>query len=147
MSLFKDLHPGGAPPLKFVAGKDATADFYALHRKEVLEDPRYARFKVGVVKGFTAEPDVEVPYAESYFMRKHSPYYTESHHKWRETIRKFVDAEIRPTCADDDEDGVDISPELHKKMGDYGILAALIGKPAKSLGVPLPGGLSYDEFD
>ena len=147
MSMFKDLHPGGAPPLKFVAGKDATSDFYALHRKEILEDKRYARFKVGVVQGFQKEEDVEVPYAESFFMRTHSPYYNESHHKWRKVIRDFVEKEIIPTCADDDEEGVDISPELHQKMGDAGILSALIGKPAKAIGLPLPGGLSYDDFD
>lgn len=49
MSTFKDLHPGGAPPLKFAAGQDATFDFFGLHRKEILESPRYARLKIGLI--------------------------------------------------------------------------------------------------
>ena len=149
LTMFKNLHPGGAPPLKLVAGQDATEDFYSLHRKEILLESRYARLKVGTIKGYSPPLTelLEIPYAESLYMRKHSPYYKESHHKWRAVLRDFVEREILPTCADDDEEGNDISDELHRKMGEAGILAAIIGKPAKGMGVNLPAGLSFDEYD
>lgn len=69
-----------------VAGQDATAAFYGLHRHEVLERPQYARLQVGVVRG---EKSVitgrlvgglsKVPYGEPTYLTEgfHSPYYTE----------------------------------------------------------------------
>mmetsp|Transcript_35665 Transcript_35665/g.44231 ORF Transcript_35665/g.44231 Transcript_35665/m.44231 type:complete len:506 (+) Transcript_35665:69-1586(+) len=148
LSRFKDLHPGGAPPLKLVAGKDATKDFYALHRKEVIGMPRYQRLKVGTLRGYKAPPPpAPTPYASPTYMRKVSPYYNESHHRFRKAMRDFIDREIVPTAADDDENGIDPSPELHKEMGEAGILCAAIGKAAAFSGIPLPGGVAYEEFD
>ena len=34
-----------------IAGKDATAAFFGLHRQEVLYTPRYAKYKIGQVEG------------------------------------------------------------------------------------------------
>jgi len=148
LTVFKDLHPGGAPPLRFVAGQDATKDFYALHRKEVIQLPRYQRLKIGVLAGYKAPPQpTETPYASPTYMRKNSPYYSESHHKFRKAMRDFIEREIVPTAADDDEMGVDPTPELHRKMGEAGILCAAIGKSAAFSGIPLPGGVTYEEFD
>src|SRR3954452_20984978 len=49
VSDFLDAHPGGEAVLRQVAGKDATVDFYNLHRHEVLT--KYADLAVGTVEG------------------------------------------------------------------------------------------------
>ena len=59
LTQFQALHPGGAPPLKRVAGKDATVDFYSIHRKNVLNDSRFLKLKVGTVQGFQATQATE----------------------------------------------------------------------------------------
>jgi alkylation response protein AidB-like acyl-CoA dehydrogenase len=53
-----------------------------------------------------------------------SPFYTESHHKFRAKVRDFVDKELMPYVHDWDEKG-DYPRELHKKAYDAGILAAM----------------------
>ena len=150
MSTFKDLHPGGAPPLKFAAGQDATADFFGLHRKEILESPRYSKLKIGKIAGYEKHDESlspPMPYGEALFLRKHSPYYQEHHHKFRAAAREFIDREIAPYAADDDEYGEDISQELTLKMGEAGILAAVVGHKAGELGyMPLSLG-SWEKFD
>lgn len=50
----------------------------------------------------------------------HSPYYNDSHHRFRAAIRTFIDAEIRPTAVDDDLKGKAPSLELNMKLGDAG---------------------------
>ena len=49
LSRFAMLHPGGLPPLTDAAGSDATDVFYGMHRAEILQEKKYARFKVGKV--------------------------------------------------------------------------------------------------
>eukprot|EP00944_MAST-04C_sp_MAST-4C-sp1_P000853 g853.t1 len=150
LTKFKDLHPGGAPPLKFAAGQDATADFFGLHRKAVLENPRYAKLKIGRIAGYDKIDDSiapPVPYGEATFLRKHSPYYKDHHHGFRTAAREFIDREITPYAADDDEFGEDISKDLTLKLGKAGILAAVVGPKAGDLGY-MPIFLnSWDKFD
>jgi cytochrome b involved in lipid metabolism len=48
MTTFADLHPGGAFVIMELAGKDATEEFYGLHRQEVLL--KYApKLKIGTI--------------------------------------------------------------------------------------------------
>ena len=151
LTQFQALHPGGAPPLKRVAGKDATVDFYSIHRKNVLNDSRFLKLKVGTVQGFQATQATEpsTPFAESDFVRKHSPYYNASHRCFRSAVRLFVDAEIVPTCVEDDENGEDPSLVLNMKMGQVGILAAVCGKLSAKVGYSKIqcGDVSLEEFD
>lgn len=51
LSKFIDLHPGGAAVLldADVAGKDATQQFFGLHRSDVLR--KYKRLAVGRIEG------------------------------------------------------------------------------------------------
>src|ERR1700722_8601187 len=101
VSEFLDAHPGGNVVLQEVAGKDATKDFYNLHRQEVLR--KYASLRIGTVAG--EKPEVVamspgslsgVPYAEPLWLRPEfrSPYYSESHRKLQKAFRKFVDEVI-----------------------------------------------------
>jgi alkylation response protein AidB-like acyl-CoA dehydrogenase len=158
LSRFGMLHPGGLPPLLEVAGGDATELFFSLHRAEVLAEPRYAKLRVGTLRDAAAAamPAVAAlgvtPYAEGAgFWRKHSPYYNETHHRFRAAIRAFVDEHIAPTAAADDEAGTPVSLELNKKMGAAGILAVVARVPAviHALGMAdkLPGGVKAEEMD
>ena len=58
----------------------------------------------------------EIPFADAAYFRKHSPYYKESHGRLRAAIRAFVEREIVPTAAADDENNRHPSPELFLKM-------------------------------
>jgi hypothetical protein len=57
------------------AGRDATEDFYGLHRKDILERPTYSKLVVGRVKGFKTPSAAEfaaTPYGEAMgFWRMH----------------------------------------------------------------------------
>jgi hypothetical protein len=119
-----------------------------LHRAEVLADPRYDRMKVGVLKGATAistTATATLPYGEAHgHWRRFSPYYNESHHRFRAALREFIDREIRPTAAADDENGTVPSQELNLKMGSAGVIAAIFGSDTAVMDAyapPLPGGL------
>src|ERR1700709_2864642 len=46
---FVDAHPGGETVLRQVAGQDATAEFYNVHRHEVLR--KYSSLQVGRIEG------------------------------------------------------------------------------------------------
>ena len=104
LSAFGELHPGGLAPLRAAAGGDATEDFFSLHRQEVLARPRYAKLRVGRLRGHGSRAEagaaavaaVPVPYAEPTWLRRFSPYYKPSHERFRAYLRAFIDREIRP---------------------------------------------------
>jgi alkylation response protein AidB-like acyl-CoA dehydrogenase len=136
-----------------VAGKDATVEFYGMHRAEVLTNKRYAKLKIGLLADPPAALEiVPTPYAEATgFWRKASPYYKDTHHKFRAAIREFIDREITPNAVQWDEKGTRPSKELNLKMGKEGIICALFGSA-----VPLMremgwntyiGGVIPEEFD
>lgn len=172
LSKFGKLHPGGLPPLldPAVAGGDATELFYSLHRSSVLQEPRYKRLQVGVVAGAAAklaaanhkiqqkrEAELgggEVPYAESMgTWRKASPYYNESHHKFRAAVREYMEAEIKPNCKDWDDTGELPSKEVDMSLGGAGMFACLVapepgaGELLAQHGISLPAGVKCEEWD
>mmetsp|Transcript_19679 Transcript_19679/g.47733 ORF Transcript_19679/g.47733 Transcript_19679/m.47733 type:complete len:511 (-) Transcript_19679:149-1681(-) len=150
---FSALHPGGHFPLAEVAGTDCTEQFYGLHRGDILKNPRFAKLKIGTVAGKKPEQTVqEAPYAEAHgFWRKSSPYYTESHHRFRAAIREIMEREVIPTAAEDDEEDSYPSPELMLALGKAGFIAAMFssdGKVVKQAGFDkLPGGVDPMEVD
>jgi len=155
---FGFLHPGGIPPLLDVAGQDATDLFYGLHRRSVLEEPRFAQLRIGKVEGssppIAASVENVIPYGEAMgYWRRKSPYYKKSHHDFRAALREFVDREIRPDAIVDDEEGNYPTQELNEKMGRFGLLACLVAMEPKSwrwiraAGISLPGGVKLEEFD
>mmetsp|Transcript_14391 Transcript_14391/g.36414 ORF Transcript_14391/g.36414 Transcript_14391/m.36414 type:complete len:511 (+) Transcript_14391:181-1713(+) len=154
VSKFAAMHPGGEAFIHQYAGKDATKAFYALHRQDVLK--KYERLVIGTVAG---EQEVKlpeagsvsmVPFAESSFWQGwKSPYFNESHQRFRVALRKFMDEEVMPSVVMWDEMGKVPTSELYQKMGASGILAARIG-PGPHLKVPginLLGGVKPEEFD
>jgi len=96
---------------------------------------------------------VALPYAEAMgSWRRHSPYYTESHHRFRAAVREFMDTEIKPNCKAWDDSGELPSRDIDKKMGEAGIFACLvanegIGDLLRAHGIELPGGVRPEEFD
>lgn len=167
LSKFGALHPGGMPPLleSTVAGKDSTELFFGLHRASVLQEPRYAKLQIGVLapveakgtkakKGRTDGTQAAVPYGEAMgTWRRFSPYYNESHHKFRAAVRKIMDAVVKPHCKAWDDDGELPSRELDKVLGDAGIFASLIAgeEGTRELfeqhSITLPGGIKVEEYD
>lgn len=62
-----------------------------------------------------------------------SPFYTEEHHAWRKTLRRWVDAEIAPFVNDWDEAGT-FPRELYRKASAIGLLR--LGYPEEYGGIP-----------
>ncbi|KAI1812898.1 acyl-CoA dehydrogenase-like protein [Poronia punctata] len=156
VSEFLDAHPGGEAVLRQVAGKDATVDFYNLHRHEVLV--KYEEdLLVGTIQGetptvVTPQPgDLSaVPYAEPLWLNPafKSPYYNDSHRRLRKAMRVFNEKHIFAEAQAAEQSGKYISQELVDKMSKAGILHMRMG-PGKHLhGVNLlDGAVRGDEFD
>ncbi|KAI9473463.1 MAG: acyl-CoA dehydrogenase/oxidase [Benjaminiella poitrasii] len=152
MSRFIDLHPGGAFPILELAGKDATDAFYGLHRQEVLV--KYQRYKIGTIVDEQPQIDFyqpgdlsKVPYAESSaWMGFKSPYYSESHKKFRIAIRKIVDS-LATEAREFEDAGTKPSDEFMQKLGEHHLLSTNIGPGPWLHGLTLPGGVPGEEFD
>ncbi|KAI8920050.1 acyl-CoA dehydrogenase/oxidase [Powellomyces hirtus] len=152
---FLGLHPGGESIILNVAGKDATEQFYGLHRHEVMVKfgPRYI---IGRIAGEAPKLQLQeegqfskVPYAESpYWQGRPSPFYNESHIRFREECRKFYDRELMPDAHTMDAMGEAPDLETYQKMGQFGILACRLGPGPHLKMVPsLPAGIKPEEFD
>lgn len=153
---FLDAHPGGSVVLAQIAGKDATTEFYNLHRQEVLQKYKDS-LCIGTVEGEkpeVIEPELgglsPVPYAEPLWLRPEfkSPYYTESHRRLQRAIREFTEKYISPEAHEKERDGSYISQGLIDRMAETNILAMRLG-PGKHLhGRKLLGGVvDGKEFD
>jgi hypothetical protein len=141
--------------LQQVAGKDATAAFYNLHRQEVLQ--KYSELCIGTIEG--EQPEVinpkpghisTVPYAEPLWLTPQfkSPYYNDSHRALQKAVREFVDQDIYPEAQAKEADGTYISQELVDKMANNNLIAMRLG-PGKHLSNrgPLIGGVKPEDFD
>jgi alkylation response protein AidB-like acyl-CoA dehydrogenase/predicted heme/steroid binding protein len=155
VSDFLDAHPGGEAVLRQVAGKDATTDFYNLHRHEVLV--KYKDLAVGQIQGekqsvITPKPgDLSlVPYGEPLWLTPQykSPYYNDSHRRLQKAMRVFTDTYITPEALEKERTGEYISQGLIERMAKAGVLHMRMG-PGKHLhGVELLGGaVDGKEFD
>ncbi|GAP83093.1 putative acyl- dehydrogenase [Rosellinia necatrix] len=155
VSEFLDAHPGGETVLRQVAGQDATAAFYNLHRHEVLT--KYEDLRIGTVAGekptvVTPRPgDLSlVPYAEPLWLTPafKSPYYNDSHRRLQRAMRVFTDEVITPEALAREADGKPISQAVVDRMSAAGVLHMRLG-PGKHLhGIDLLGGaVRGEEFD
>jgi len=163
VSKFMRVHPGGAGILRLYAGKDATKEFFAMHKAEVLQKPGarlvkgvMAGAKVGVQEASADGHNIDVaPYSEpSAWMGWHSPYYRESHRRLRARLRAFVEDVLKPEAAESEETGAHPSPEVFRAMGRCGLLAARVGKDVMPFAAGIPGieleqqlGVKPSEFD
>lgn len=137
---FLDAHPGGEYVLRQVAGKDATSDFYNLHRQEALE--KYIDdLAVGTIQG--ESPSIVrpkpgdlslVPYGEPLWLSPvfKSPYFNDSHRRLQRALREFVDRHVVSEALERERSGEHLSQELIDKMAAAGILHMRLG-PGKHL--------------
>jgi alkylation response protein AidB-like acyl-CoA dehydrogenase len=152
---FLDSHPGGEFVLLQVGGKDATTDFYNLHRQAVLE--KYSDLCIGTIEN--AEPQVirhhagdlsVVPYAEPAWLMPQfqSPYYNDSHRRLQKAMRVFTDTNIYPEAQEKEISGEKISQELIQRMADANILGMRVGPGPHLHGrLILNGVLRGEDFD
>ena len=163
VSKFARFHPGGRAFIDGVAGQDATKQFYSFHRQDVLRSMA-AKYAIGtiadpptgkkaVVKLAPGELST-VPYAEpSAFQGVPSPYYDDSHRRFRRDLRAFFDTEVMPDAVANDARGVHPSKELWRKLGMRGVLACRVQSGpwlkdvVENCGVQLPGGITPEQFD
>lgn len=119
LTKFARFHPGGPNVLGRHAGTDASKEFNAIHKPEVLE--KYSKFIIGTVEGVEAKKityivdhcdstkkfgATDVPYAEPYWYNGvPTPYYSASHAKFRKYVRDFTDKYLMRTVTDMDETG------------------------------------------
>lgn len=155
LSDFLDAHPGGNVVLTQVAGRDATVDFYQLHRQEVLT--KYKDLCIGTLEGETPEVidqkpgDLSaVPYAEPLWLRPEfsSPYYNESHRRLQKAAREFTDKYVTPEAQQKEKDGTYISQEMVDRLAETNLLAMRLGPGEHLHGRQLLGGVvDGKEFD
>lgn len=157
VSKFAKMHPGGKQTLLDYAGQDATEDFFALHKLEVLD--KYKRLKKGRLQdagppGITAEQQFgsfsAVPYGEpGHLQGMPSPYFNESHVALRKAVRKFYTEETMDEALECERTADPPSPELRLRCGEEGIVAMVLG-PGEHLKTPpqlCGGAVKPEEFD
>ncbi|TFK27197.1 acyl-CoA dehydrogenase [Coprinopsis marcescibilis] len=141
---FAEEHPGGLPVIMDpeIAGQDATAAFYGLHRHEVLSKPEYQLLRIGVVEGVEAikilggrGPQLSrVPHAEPTWLAEgyHSPYYNQSHRDFQMAMRLLFSEVVMPDALVKEETGGQPSQEVMDKLMDCNLPAMRLG-PGKHL--------------
>lgn len=121
---FADAHPGGQYVLEQIAGGDATAEFFGLHRLEVLQ--KYQSLCIGTLKDAVSEIKLpepgeisQVPYAEPLWLRSwaRSDHFNHSHRRLQRAVRTWVDTTLRPEARENEESGKYLSEELQREMG------------------------------
>lgn len=156
VSDFLDAHPGGEAVLRQVAGTDATAAFYNLHRHEVLA--RYADMAIGSIAGEkqsvvarAAGELSRVPYAEPLWLNPafKSPYFRDSHKRLQKAIRKFTDEVALPVALEHEASGEYMPQSLIDKFAENGVTHMRLGPGPHLHGKELLGGGVIDgkEFD
>lgn len=163
VSKFMKVHPGGAGILKLYAGKDATKEFFAMHKAEVLGKVgaklvkgSVTGAKVGALEASADRSMIDVaPYSEPpFWMGWNSPYYKESHKTFRLKLRSFVETVLKPEAEENEEMGAYPSIEVYQQMGKAGLLCSRIGKDLMPFVAKIPGieleqtlGVKPSEFD
>jgi len=90
-----------------------------------------------------------IPYSDpAWYQGSVSPYYNETHVRFRAAIREFVETEIAPNVHEWDE-AKRLPRELFKKCASIGWLGGCVGAPwpTKYAGTTVAGGLKPEEFD
>eukprot|EP01083_Nonionella_stella_P179266 635934_1 len=133
---FLSDHPGGKKVLLKECGKDATKKFNLFHDESVLG--KYGpRLQIGFLPGH--EPSIVktpissdgssfgdlMPYAEpNWYGDFNSPYYNDSHRKWRKIVRTFSEEHIIPNV-NKWEENYQISREVYRKAGENLLMAGI----------------------
>ena len=157
VSKFARMHPGGERILLKYAGKDASAEFWSLHRGDVLE--KYKKLVLGRTKAYKGDEATaaarplfsQVPYAEILAVQKGfvSPYFNESHVTLKTRLREMYRKDFAKECAQLDVAGTYPPIELYKRLAQAGgVLPACLGPGPWLKGRTLLGvkGEDFDAF-
>jgi alkylation response protein AidB-like acyl-CoA dehydrogenase len=90
-----------------------------------------------------------VPFADPLWMTTlDSPYFKDSHRRLSKYLRKYVDEELSPYCADWEADAA-VPDEAQKRFAEVGCTAACVFPLAKGYmdGITLPAGIPANEWD
>jgi len=151
---FLSQHPGGEKVLYDLGGTDATKEFFELHRLDVLKKFGPKLF-VGDLEGgkvlYNRPPEAisEILYAENpVWQGFNSPYYNESHLKFKKAIRKLAERFLGLKTESLANAGRLFSKKVWLELGSEGIHAAVVG-PGHYIGkyTKAVGGVGADEFD
>jgi len=155
---FSKAHPGGTKMLLDVAGTDASSQFNTFHTRRVLEK-FHPKLHVGDLKDYTAETTTTilpenafgemVPYADPcWYQGWKSPYYNDSHIKFRAAVRQFVDTEFMPNASQWLKDE-EVPREVVRKMADVGLLQCFVKGRwlSEYYGDNIIGGVKPEEYD
>eukprot|EP00357_Protocruzia_adherens_P027854 CAMPEP_0115034560 /NCGR_PEP_ID=MMETSP0216-20121206/40736_1 /TAXON_ID=223996 /ORGANISM="Protocruzia adherens, Strain Boccale" /LENGTH=372 /DNA_ID=CAMNT_0002413493 /DNA_START=249 /DNA_END=1364 /DNA_ORIENTATION=- len=168
---FAKVHPGGTKILTDYAGQDATKDFNYFHTRRVLqkygpkllvgelqeglekkvrrEERAIAAEHSGASYSATETFGENVPYGDpNWYQGWRSPYYNDSHKKYRAAIREYLEAELAPNVSRWVED-CKIPLDVMRGLAKQGIYQSLIkGKwNSQYYGTTIPGGIKPEEFD
>lgn len=170
---FLSEHPGGKKIIVKVAGKDATKQFHQYHNVTAVLAKYGPQLYIGdigtasaaVVPASAPAPAPQkkaeskqntrmfgelVPWGDpTWYQRWHSPYYNESHHKFRAACREFVERELMPFVDQWEEQGEIPIKEISMKAAKAGLLASAVGAPWRTqyAGSFVAGGIKPEEFD
>ena len=125
---FAMFHPGGRAFIDKVAGSDATKQFYAFHRQDVLRS-HGSKYLIGTLADAPSKRDATValapgelsavPYAESgAFQGLPSPYYDDSHRRFRRDLRHFFDEKVVPDAVANDAAGKPPPLDLWRELNE-----------------------------
>jgi len=163
---FLSSHPGGRKVILNLAGKNATKEFHSFHNAaDVLKKygPQLYIGNIGSIAGADERSKLSlgntakvgdafgnlVPYCDpNWYQEWKSPYYNDSHRRFRAAMREFVDREIIPFAHEWDE-SKSISKDLWEKGFKAGWLPGLIGPPwpTQYIGTHIAGNVKPEEFD
>jgi len=89
-----------------------------------------------------------MPYGDpNWYQGFSSPYYTESHKKWRAKVREFVEEEIIPNCSEwDASKEYRLPRDLYVKFADAGLLPGVVGAPWPKEYAKTPAPENFDAF-
>eukprot|EP01065_Artemidia_motanka_P015962 TRINITY_DN19687_c0_g1_i1.p1 TRINITY_DN19687_c0_g1~~TRINITY_DN19687_c0_g1_i1.p1 ORF type:complete len:529 (+),score=169.70 TRINITY_DN19687_c0_g1_i1:47-1588(+) len=133
---FARLHPGGVQWIEQSAGKDVTNDFLLYHGADVRRK-YFSRLRVGRYQGGKQPPPTPpgcfgdlVPYGDpDWYQGFRSPYYGESHRRWREHVRRVLDEGVFPTLHEW-RNASRPPAAVSQLLGQTGLLAAMTGVAA-----------------
>lgn len=163
-------HPGGKKVILRLAGNDATKEFDKFHNVEQVLRQFGPQLLIGAIaQAQQAEPSTahasppdpttpsgelnkfgdQVPYGDpSWYQGWNSPYYTESHRRFRAALRAFSDKEITPFCHEWDEKG-QLPNEIWEKINQAHFFGGFVGVPwpTEYVGSSIAGGVKPEEWD
>jgi len=162
-------HPGGKKILLTVAGKDATEQFKQFHNMQDVLNKHGSKLCVGEISSGEKNKKVIldgyeqrkakysdqafgelIPYADpNWYHDFRSPYYNDSHRRFREAMREFVNKEIVPNVNEWSDVTKSVPREVHEKSYKAGWLPGCVGKPwpTEFAGPNIAGGVKPEEWD